>query len=68
MTGEERGPIMSKSNRKWKIYAIHHSHTDIGYTDRQEIGLIGGRMVLHLLLNIQKYFGMRNVLYAYSNY
>ncbi|RAP73590.1 glycoside hydrolase [Paenibacillus montanisoli] len=26
-----------KSNKKhWKIYVIHHSHTDIGYTERQE--------------------------------
>lgn len=23
-------------DRKWKIYVIHHSHTDIGYTDLQE--------------------------------
>lgn len=23
-------------NRKWKIYLIHHSHTDIGYTERQD--------------------------------
>ncbi len=23
-------------NRKWKIYLLHHTHTDIGYTDRQE--------------------------------
>lgn len=22
--------------RQWKLYVIHHSHTDIGYTDRQE--------------------------------
>lgn len=22
--------------RKWTVYVIHHSHTDIGYTDRQE--------------------------------
>lgn len=22
--------------RKWKLYVIHHSHTDLGYTDRQE--------------------------------
>ncbi|MEC0369135.1 glycoside hydrolase family 38 C-terminal domain-containing protein [Paenibacillus chibensis] len=22
--------------RKWTIYAIHHSHTDLGYTERQE--------------------------------
>ncbi|QGQ94105.1 glycoside hydrolase [Paenibacillus psychroresistens] len=22
--------------RKWKLFVIHHSHTDIGYTDRQE--------------------------------
>ncbi|MCM3109600.1 glycosyl hydrolase [Lederbergia lenta] len=22
--------------KKWKIYLIHHSHTDIGYTERQE--------------------------------
>ncbi|MCL6442372.1 MAG: glycoside hydrolase [Alicyclobacillus sp.] len=22
--------------RKWSIFVIHHSHTDIGYTDRQE--------------------------------
>ncbi|WNR42724.1 glycoside hydrolase family 38 N-terminal domain-containing protein [Paenibacillus roseipurpureus] len=25
-----------KKNKKWKIYVIHHSHTDIGYTERQE--------------------------------
>ncbi|MGN1189075.1 MAG: hypothetical protein ACI4SL_01625 [Candidatus Ornithospirochaeta sp.] len=23
-------------NRKWKLYVMHHSHTDIGYTERQE--------------------------------
>lgn len=23
-------------NKKWKIYLIHHSHTDIGYTERQD--------------------------------
>ncbi len=28
--------IMTNTNRKWKIYLIHHSHTDIGYTERQE--------------------------------
>ena len=24
------------SQKNWKIYLIHHSHTDIGYTERQE--------------------------------
>ncbi|HCM12597.1 MAG TPA: hypothetical protein DHW85_05400, partial [Lachnospiraceae bacterium] len=23
-------------NRKWTMYILHHSHTDIGYTDLQE--------------------------------
>ncbi len=23
-------------DRKWQVYVIHHSHTDIGYTDLQE--------------------------------
>ena len=23
-------------NKKWTVYLIHHSHTDIGYTERQE--------------------------------
>ena len=23
--------------KKWKIYVIHQTHTDIGYTDGQEI-------------------------------
>jgi len=27
---------MQQKHRKWKIFAIHHSHTDIGFTDRQE--------------------------------
>lgn len=27
---------METLKRKWKICIIHHSHTDIGYTDRQE--------------------------------
>lgn len=25
-----------KSKRIWEVYVIHHSHTDIGYTERQE--------------------------------
>lgn len=28
--------MMLKVGKKWKLYLIHHSHTDIGYTDRQE--------------------------------
>ncbi|WP_309119801.1 glycoside hydrolase [Paenibacillus sp.] len=27
---------MQTGGKKWKIYMIHHSHTDIGYTERQE--------------------------------
>ncbi|QJD86840.1 glycoside hydrolase family 38 N-terminal domain-containing protein [Cohnella herbarum] len=27
---------MKSLTRKWKIYAVHHSHSDIGYTERQE--------------------------------
>lgn len=27
---------MQNVTKKWKIYVIHHSHTDIGYTERQE--------------------------------
>lgn len=27
---------MNKPTRKWRMFVIHHSHTDIGYTDRQE--------------------------------
>ena len=27
---------MADLNRKWKVYLIHHSHTDIGYTERQD--------------------------------
>ncbi|MEC0089609.1 glycoside hydrolase family 38 N-terminal domain-containing protein [Paenibacillus macquariensis] len=27
---------MKSLTRNWKIYAIHHSHSDIGYTERQE--------------------------------
>lgn len=26
-----------RPTKKWKIYTIHHSHTDIGYTERQEV-------------------------------
>ncbi|MBM7684218.1 hypothetical protein JOD43_004440, partial [Pullulanibacillus pueri] len=27
---------MQRPKKKWKIHVIHHSHTDIGYTERQE--------------------------------
>lgn len=27
---------MQTGKKKWKIYVVHHSHTDIGYTERQE--------------------------------
>ncbi|MFS0723131.1 glycoside hydrolase [Paenibacillus sp. 1P07SE] len=27
---------MQTGRKKWKIYVVHHSHTDIGYTERQE--------------------------------
>lgn len=27
---------MNKPSRKWRMFVIHHSHTDIGYTERQE--------------------------------
>lgn len=45
------------NTKPWKIYAIHHSHTDIGYTERQEkiqqyhVDFI--RQVLHILREIQ---------------
>ncbi|QGH36204.1 glycoside hydrolase [Gracilibacillus salitolerans] len=32
----ERKNIMQIPKKKWKIFVIHHSHTDIGYTERQE--------------------------------
>ncbi|MBO9608702.1 MAG: glycoside hydrolase [Paenibacillaceae bacterium] len=28
--------MIANLTRKWTLYVIHHSHTDIGYTDRQE--------------------------------
>ncbi len=28
---------MKDLNRKWEIYVIQHTHTDIGYTERQEV-------------------------------
>ena len=28
---------MEKLRRNWRIEVLHHSHTDIGYTDRQEL-------------------------------
>ena len=28
--------MVQSLNRPWTIYLIHHSHTDIGYTERQE--------------------------------
>ncbi|MGZ9585625.1 glycoside hydrolase family 38 N-terminal domain-containing protein [Paenibacillus marinisediminis] len=28
--------IVNRPQKRWKMYVIHHSHTDIGYTERQE--------------------------------
>jgi len=47
---------MLQETKPWKIYAIHHSHTDVGYTERQEkiqqyhVDFI--RQVLHILREI----------------
>lgn len=44
-------------HKPWKIYAIHHSHTDVGYTERQEkiqqyhVDFI--RQALHIIREIQ---------------
>ena len=27
---------MNPVSRKWKIFMIQHTHTDVGYTERQE--------------------------------
>jgi hypothetical protein len=34
--GKEERIVQHLLKRKWKIFVIHHSHTDIGYTERQE--------------------------------
>ncbi|MBJ8192962.1 hypothetical protein JDS79_40185, partial [Bacillus cereus] len=45
------------ATKPWKIYAIHHSHTDVGYTERQEkiqqyhVDFI--RQALHILREIE---------------
>ncbi|MCM3749380.1 glycoside hydrolase [Paenibacillus pasadenensis] len=45
------------TKQPWKLYAIHHSHTDIGYTERQEriqqyhVDFI--RQVLHILREVE---------------
>ncbi|MFL6073995.1 MAG: hypothetical protein ACJ73S_11430 [Mycobacteriales bacterium] len=33
------GTVTVTPQRKWSVYAVHHSHLDIGYTDRQGVVL-----------------------------
>lgn len=46
-----------KLRRKWKILVIHHSHTDIGYTNRQE------KIELHHIGNIKQSVDILNEAY-----
>lgn len=32
-----RGEVTVRPQRKWSVWLVHHSHLDIGYTDRQEV-------------------------------
>jgi hypothetical protein len=32
-----RGEVRVRPQRKWSVWLVHHSHLDVGYTDRQEV-------------------------------
>jgi hypothetical protein len=32
-----RGEVTVRPQRKWSVWLVHHSHLDIGYTDRREV-------------------------------
>jgi len=32
-----QGEVIVRPARKWSVFLVHHSHLDVGYTDRQEV-------------------------------
>ena len=47
-----QGEVVVRPQRKWSVWLVHHSHLDVGYTDRQEVVLANHLQYLDSVLDL----------------
>ena len=47
-----QGDVVVRPQRKWSVSLVHHTHLDVGYTDRQEVVISNHLQYLDSVLDL----------------